>query len=364
MFNLKSTYLNSAYLGPMPIRAKENVERILQRMLDPAFYPHTEWRGMPDQIRAQLAGLLGGHADQVSINTSVSEVISHVADGLGLTAKDEILLMEGDYPSMVLPWMVRGERNGFKIKFAPQKDFLEPERLEKSISAKTKLVANTHVMFNTGVRLPSEQIAKMCKSRDLLYVTDISQSFGGMTVPRELVEHADVIVGVGYKWLLGPYGTGFGYFSKRALEKIARTHASWLQNPNSQNSENLLNYSTEATPGARKFDRGQPASFLICAAFTGALDLIREVGLEKIEKHNAGLVTHFVSHLPKKYEITAPTEVRSNIICINQKGLDSAALKEKLAKANIDVSVREGSLRMSFHFFNTEQDVDKLLENL
>lgn len=364
MFKLSSTYLNSAYLGPMPVKAHQAVLQMADRMLDPAFFLHPQWRGIPDAIRGQLARLLGGDPERVSINSAVSELVSFVADGMDLVETDEVLLLEGDYPSMVLPWMVRAERNGFKIKFAPLKDFLEPTHLKKHISSKTRLISNSHVMFNTGIRLPSEEIAQTCKSLDLLYLTDVSQSFGGLTLSQNLVDNADIITGVCYKWLLSPYGSAFGYFSNRALQKIKRCHASWLQNPRSQSSENLLQYSTESMPGARKLDRGQPASFLITAGWKAALDLIVEQSLEKIESQNSRLVSRFLSALPKKYEVVAPKDFRSNIICIQSPDIDAKDLRDRLEKANIDVSVREGALRISFHLFNTERDAEQLLRFL
>jgi len=364
MFDIQSTYLNAAYLGPMPVKSKQNVEMVAARMLDPAFYPHSEWRGIPDKLREKFAALLGGKPEQVAISTSVSELMSHIADGADLKAGDEVILMEGDYPSVVLPWMVRGERNGFSLKMLPLADFLDPARLKSAITAKTKVVASSHVMFNTGLKLPAVEIAKICREKNILYIADVSQSFGGMTLPKDLVDNAGAIIGVAYKWLMGPYGSAFGYFSPWALESLKRTHASWLQNPNSQNSENLLVYSTKSLPGARKYDRGETASYLIMAALSGSLDTISEIGLKKIEEHNAGLVKHFLENVPKKFEIGSPVENRSNIICINQKGLDTGALKEKLAKENIDVSVREGSLRISFHIFNTKEHVDHLIKCL
>jgi selenocysteine lyase/cysteine desulfurase len=363
MFALKSIYLNAAYLGPMPLKAKENVDMLSTRLLDPAFFPHSDWRQFPDQVRERFAKLLNGKADQVAVSTSVSELMSHIADASDLNAEDEVILMEGDYPSVVLPWLVRAERAGFSVKLLPLADFQEPARLKKQLTAKTKVVACSHVMFNTGLRLPAEEIARLCRERDILYVADVSQSFGGMTLSPELVNNAGALVGVAYKWLLGPYGSAFGYFSPLSLEKLKRTHASWLQNPNSQNSENLLMYSTASTPGARKFDRGQAPSYLIMTALMGSLDVIAEKGLPAIERYNSELVKHFYSILPKTYNPLA-AEPQSNIVCINQQGLDTAALKERLAKSNIDVSIREGSLRVSFHFFNTKSDVEALAADM
>src|SRR5262245_52505619 len=98
MFELKSTYLNSAYLGPMALKAKANVDKITQRLLDPAYLPHSEWRPLPDQMRKKIGALLGGNPELVAISTSVSELMSHIADGSDLKPGEEVLLMEGDYP--------------------------------------------------------------------------------------------------------------------------------------------------------------------------------------------------------------------------------------------------------------------------
>lgn len=363
MFQLKSIYLNAAYLGPMPLKSKENVDKLSARMLDPAFYPHSEWRSMPNELRQRIGKLLNGNPEQVAISTSASELSSLIADASALTADDDVVLMDGDYPSMVLPWMVRAEREGFKLRKLPLGDFQDVTRLKKSLTANTKVVACSHVMFNTGLRLPAEEIASLCRERDVLFVADVSQSFGGMTLTPALVNNAGVLIGVCYKWLLGPYGSAFGYFSPWALEKLKRPNASWLQNPHSTNSENLLMYSTDCLPGGRKFDRGEAASFLTSAALIGSLDVLAEKGLANIEKHNADLVKYFYSNIPAKFKPLA-AEPQSNIVCLKQPDLDTNALKERLAKANIDVSVREGSLRASFHFFNTKHDVDQLLKNL
>lgn len=361
MFNLKSTYLNSAYLGPMPIKARDAVVAMAERMTDPAFFLHPEWRGVPDALRVQLGALIGGDPDRISLNSAVSELVSFVADGLDLGEEDEVLLMEGDYPSIVLPWLVRAERSGFQVAFAPLSDFLNPQSLKAHVHCHTRVVANSHVMFNTGIKLPSEEIAALCKQYDLLYLADVSQSLGGMTLSEELVEQADIITGVCYKWLLSPYGSAFGYFSRRALDRIQRPNASWLQNPKSQNSENLLHYSTASLPGARKLDRGQAASFLITAGWKAALEVIQERGLRNIEQHNAALVAQFLESLPAGYTAVAPKDCRSNIVCLQNKSIDAKALRENLERQNIDVSVREGALRISFHLFNTERDLERLL---
>jgi selenocysteine lyase/cysteine desulfurase len=361
MFELKSVYLNSAYMGPLPTVAKDRVSEMAERCLDPAFWRYDDWFKISDIIRSRYAKLLGCHSDFIALSTSVSELVSHVANGLSLTDDDEVVLMNGDYPSMILPWMVAATRIGFKIRMLEVEDFLEPARLKSNLSKNVRLVGVSHVLFNTGAKLPIDAIGAICRENESLFLSDVSQSFGGMTIPSKALQSVDILVGVGYKWLLGPYGSAFGYFSVRALAKVERSHATWLVSPNSKSSENLLNYSISTLSGARRFDRGQTPSFLISAALDGSLGLIQEVGLDKIEQHNSGLVQYFLNSMPKGNIVATPLDFLSNIVCVKPKKLEPMEMKDRLARDGVDVSVREGHLRVSFHFFNQVTDVDKLL---
>ncbi|MBX3020460.1 MAG: aminotransferase class V-fold PLP-dependent enzyme [Bdellovibrionales bacterium] len=364
LFELKSLYFNSAYLGPTPKVAQELIAASVKRTLDPAFLAYDEWFKLPDQNRARLAALLNVPDDSIALSTSVSELVSHVANGIELHAQDEVLLLKGDYPAMVLPWLLMAELKGLRVHFLELEDFLVPSRFKSKLSDRTRVAACSHVMFNTGIRLPIAELGRYAQEAEVLFLSDVSQSFGGMRLSQDILKHVDIFVGVMYKWMLGPYGSAFGRFSERALNEVRRTHASWSVSPNSGRSENLLNYTTETLPGARRFDRGQAASFLNNAALEGALETLADVGLDKIEAHNAGLVSHFVSHLPKIFQVAAPTELRSNIVCIKPPEGNALEFKARLAEHDIDVSVREGNLRLSFHLFNTRHEVEKLLKVL
>lgn len=364
MFELKSDYFNSAYLGPTPVLARRRVEESLRQTMDPAFFLYDDWYKFTDEIRARFGKLLGAPADHIALSTSVSELVSHVANGLELHAGDEVILLDGDYPAMVLPWMLAAEYRGFQIHRLPLEDFLQPHNLRRHFTDRTRYVGCSHVMFNTGTQLPIAEIGKLCRENGVLFLADTSQSFGGMTITKEIVTNVDILVGVAYKWLLGPYGSAYGYFSDSALKSVRRTHANWLVAPSSKQSENLLNYTLETLPGARKFDRGQSSSYLITAALGGALDVILETGLAQIEKHNRKLVDNFLENLPNHFEIAGHPEYLSNIVCIKPPNEDAMAAKLRLKKKNIDVSVREGFLRIAFHFFNTEEQVQKLLREL
>lgn len=364
MFELDSTYLNTAYLGPTPLLARQKVLERLALGMDPINFEHDGWFEYTDAVRGRFARLAGCAAADVAFSTSVSELVSHVANGMNLGPLDEIVLMNGDYPSLVLPWLVLSEQRGFKIRFLERSIFLNPSAFAKELGTKTKYAACSHVMFNTGIKMPVSELGAACQAKDVLFLIDTSQSFGGMTLSPEILKNCDIIVGVAYKWLLGPYGSAWGYFSDRALAKVPRTHASWINSLKSKTREDLLKYSTETFPGARRFDRGQAPSFLITGGMEGALETLLNVGLPEIEKHNRLLTDTFLSELPTSFEVAAPHELRSNIVCIRPGAKDPVALKAKLATHKIVASLREGNLRFSFHFFNTLEEVSKTLSVL
>ena len=364
MFEMKSTYLNTAYIGPTPLASKEKILERLNLGLDPSNFESNAWFEFTDRIRERIAKLLGTAPADIAFSTSVSELVSHVGNGLNLGPNDEIVLMEGEYPSMVLPWMVQSELRGFKIRFLPHKTFLNPAEYGKALGPKTRYSACSYVMFNTGCRMPVAELGAECRKKDVIFLSDVSQAFGGMTVSPEIVRNCDILVGVAYKWLLGPYGSAWGYFSERALQKVPRTHASWLNSLTSKSRENLLNYSTATYPGARRFDRGEAPSFLITAGLEGALDVLTERGLPTIETHNRAMTDYFLAELPKSFRPAAPYELRSNIVCITPGEKNPQVLKDALAAKNIVVSLREGNLRFSFHFFNTRDQVDQALQVL
>jgi cysteine desulfurase/selenocysteine lyase len=91
-----------------------------------------------------------------------------VANGVKLHRSDNVILMDYDYPSMILPWMVMAEIKGFQVRLLPRETFLNPEHLQKEINGRTRYVACSHVMFNTGILLPIAELGKVCRKKEVL----------------------------------------------------------------------------------------------------------------------------------------------------------------------------------------------------
>jgi cysteine desulfurase / selenocysteine lyase len=363
--HLDSLYFNTAYFGPSPYSAKQKVSRALQKELDPSFYDYNTWMGISERLRCLMADLLKTSSDAITHSTSSSDIMNIVARGFQFKKDDVVVALNKEYPSNVLPWMLASERNEFEFKLLDLGEQLVPDVdwLKKNLPAKTRIFNISHVTFDTGKKIDLLAIGELMKERDILFCVDSTQGLGGMPITAQELALIDVLTCSSYKWMLGPYGHAFGHFSERALELIDHTTANWIVSPNSKVVYSLLDYTTETLPGARKYDRGQASNFLAMACLEASLEFLLQADLERVAQHNAGLRDHFLANYPKtKFELITPMSHMGNIVSMKCKNIDSITLERELKFRNIDISVRQGNLRLSFHVFNTQEQVETLLQ--
>jgi cysteine desulfurase / selenocysteine lyase len=365
--HLNNLFFNTAYFGPSPYRAKKRVLQSLDKELNPAFYDYHTWFGNSERVRQKLANLINVPVDNITHSTSSSDVINIVANGFDFKEGDRVASINKEYPSNVLPWMLAEKHTPVTLDLMELGKNIVPTStwLEKHLHPKTKIFNISHVQFDSGKRIDLIDLGKFLKNRDILFVVDTTQSLGGMPLTDEELQYIDVVACSSYKWMLGPYGHAFGVFSEKAQNLIHHKTANWILSPNSRNVYGLLDYTTDTIKGARKYDRGQASNMLAMACFEAGVEFLTEVGLSTIQKHNQSLRDFFLDNFPrKKYELLVNKEHMGNIVSIKCIGPDPIELEGVLKSRNIDVSVREGKLRLSFHLFNTISQVEELVAAL
>ena len=366
--HLKTVYFNTAYFGPSPLRAKETILKAMGRELDPSFYAYEDWMSISEKLRVSFAELINVSPDTITHSTSSSDVVNIIANGYHFEKGDRVAAVDRDYPSNILPWMLAERHKKFTFDKIELGDFVVPttEWLEKNLKPQTKIFNISYVTFDTGKKIDILSLGKYLKSKDILFVVDATQALGGVDITSEEMSYIDVLTVSSYKWMLGPYGHAFAYFSQKAQDSIYHMNANWILSPNSKEVYNLLDYTTETLPGARQYDRGQAANLLCSGCLEGGLSFLKEVGLETIRKHNAEVRDYFLENFPKKkYNLITPIDHMANIVCMKAANQgDSIALEAELKKRNIDVSVRQGNMRLSFHIFNTKTQVEELIKGM
>lgn len=365
--HLKTLYFNSAYFGPSPIRAKETITKAMNRELDPSFYAYDDWMSISEKLRVKFAELIQVSPDMITHSTSSSDVINIIANGYIFEQGDIVAAINKDYPSNILPWMLAQRHNKFTFDMIDLGSEVvpTPEWLERVLKPQTKIFNMSYVTFDTGKKMDLLSIGKFLKSRNILFVVDATQALGGMEITAEELSYIDVLTVSSYKWMLGPYGHAFAYFSQRAQDNIYHLNANWILSPNSKQVYNLLDYTTETLPGARQYDRGQAANLLCSGCLEGSLSFLQEIGLSNIRKYNAEIRDYFLENYPKKkYNLVTPLDHMGNIVCMKAVSADSIALEKEFKDRNIDVSVRQGNIRLSFHVFNTKAQVEELIKGM
>ncbi len=359
---LEGIYLNSAYLGPLPRRSCLATEKLLSRLANPTFWPFEEWQELPEKVRASIAQILGVRPESIAHHGSVSEIVSQIALGFPFKTGDIVVGLQGEYPSDVLAWMLHRSR-GYDFKFLQLADFFDPSTLSKKLPARTRILNLSHVAFHSGERIDLRQVGEVLRERGIFFVVDTSQALGGISLRADEIKCIDVLMCATYKWLLGPYGHAFAYYSDSALSLLPRLHGKRIVDTKSNANihKSLTDYTLEIPDGAFKFDRGQTANVLAMTALLESLSLISEIGLSQLEDHNLQLVRQFLAGVPSdKYQILSRPDFPSSIVCLKPLREDSLSVSKRLRDFAIDHSLREGNLRFAFHLFNTAEQAQKL----
>lgn len=216
-----------------------------------------------------------------------------------------------------------------------------------------------------GTALDLTALAQVCRRRGVLFVVNGSQGVG----TRELsVESGiDVLSACGFKWLCGPYATGFCWLSEAALEGVHYPLPNWLHNQEGGGLSQEMHYQLPHQEGGAAYDVFCTANFLNFMPWTAAIEEVLAHGISAVAGHNQSLVDLLISRLPEGFELLSPAAgpERSTLVFISHKERSrNHRVVDALARARIDVAVREGNIRVSPHLYNSSLDIEALLEVL
>ncbi|NUP02027.1 MAG: aminotransferase class V-fold PLP-dependent enzyme [Nonomuraea sp.] len=323
-------WLNTPSYGLPPRPAFEELQAVL-----------TEWRhGSGDwtpwdvsvgRSRAAFARMVGADPADVSVGSTVSQIMSTVATALPPGAR--VLVPEVEFTSNLFPWAVAAE-----VETVPA------DRLADAVTRRTDAVAFSLVQSATGHVAPLADVVAAARAHDALVIADGSQACGWL--PVSVGDGIDVLACAAYKWLMAPRGAAFGYLSPRVRARMRPLAANWYAGADPGGS--YYGPPLRLASDARAFDLS-PAWFCYVGA-APALELLNEIGVEHVHEHNLALAGRFRAGLGLE-----PSD--SAIVSVEAPG-------ERLAAAGIRAAVRAGRVRAGFHVYNTADDVDRALDAL
>jgi cysteine desulfurase / selenocysteine lyase len=355
-------FQNHAGVSPISRRCAAAVQEYLTRaqevtFLGGSFYKHA------DRVRTQIARLINARSDEVTFCKNTSDGLSMVANGLNWQSGDNVVTTNAEFSANIYPWQALRSR-GVEVRMVFEEDGRIPiERLIEAINNRTRVVAISSVQFASGFRADLATLGEFCQSKGVLLCVDAIQSLGVFPIDVRAM-NIDFLAADGHKWLCAPEGAGIFYVRSELQGHLRPTCIGWMS---MKDAFNFDRYQFEFADSAKRYDAG---SYNFCGVYAlgGAIELLQEIGIEEVSRRLLSLTDRLVAGLRERgYRVVssrAPGE-GSGIVAFLSDRHDPNQVQQHLQQEHrIVIAVRRGRLRASPHIYNTEAEIDQLIDAL
>jgi selenocysteine lyase/cysteine desulfurase len=358
-------YLNCASQAPFPRATVERLQQAIELKARPDRLNASEYVRLPDRVRMRIARLTSADPEEIAITNSATQGIGIVSAGLTLGVGDEVVVANSNFPSNLFTW-VHLRRKGVIVKVVhPSEGQVTLDQVAAVLSPRTRVLALDWVSYSTGYKIDLAAFGSLIHSRGGIFVIDGTQGVGA----NELNLHetpVDVMACAAYKWLLGPYGTGFAYVRRDLWNKLDLPVINWLSVKGAENFDSLPTDEFSLIQGARVFDSGETANFINVNGWEASLEFVEEVTIRTVNEYCLRLL-HGLAEGLRAYGYTLSSGAlaghNSTILgfCASTREA-TAALHQRLLANHIVISLRQGMIRVSPYLYNNDADIDRLLE--
>lgn len=376
------TFFDSAGVGIAPLVAADairdfldSVTRIPARsMVD----HHMKLEEVRERARPEVARLINASEDEIALIESTTHGLSIAARALPLQPGDNIVTTDLEFIEVPLAWRQEGTGIHPEVRLARNQDGTLPvSAFEEHIDKRTRAVVVSSVQWCNGYRCDMEALGKLCERHGLLLIVDAIQQLGAFRLDASR-QQGDIIVSGGHKWLNAPFGAGFLYVRRNIWDRLKAPVAGYMSmNPQEgdwgrmfESPESVPLQRLQITRSARQFENGGTANYPGGVGLAASLRMINDLGHEMIETHIRRITDYLITGLMAlSVRVVTPAAAsnRSGIIVfdLGQGAAKNIELKEHLLDKKILTSVRYtsgvGGVRVSCHFYNTIEDIDRLL---
>lgn len=354
-------YFNCGYMSPLLRTAVEAGREAMLRkaypwsLTPPDFFPELQ------QLRELFGALLGATPDDVAIVPSVSYGMAIAARNLPVGPGQRVLMLDGDFPSVVYAWQARCAAAGAAAVLLPRPEDHDWTRVVlEAIDDRTAVAALPACHWTDGALLDLVPIADRLREVGATLAVDATQSLGVMPFDLKAVR-PDFLAAAAYKWLLGPYSVGFLYLDPRwhGGEPI---EYSWMAREGSEDFGGLVRYRDGFQPGARRFDVGEPSNFALLPVAIEGLRQLHAWGVERIYTSVSRLAWEIAERLAPLGLQAVPDGLRAgHYLGLRSAGGLPPGLGAQLSAQGIWVSLRGDALRITPHLYNDRYDIDRLV---
>ena len=343
------TYLNTATFGQLPRRTTEAVAKHFAHRDELACSDFLNWFDDANRIRAKVGRLIHCQPEDVAFIPNASSALGILLGGLDWSPSDRILTLEHEFPNNLYA-------TGLVARYGVEMAECRWENLQESVNSRTRLVALSSANYNTGFAPPLAGLSQFLRERGVMLFVDGTQSLGALQFDVSIVQ-PDMFAVHGYKWLNSPNGAGFMYVRPDLRERLRPNVLGWRSHKDWRNVDNLHHGTPELPDSAEKYEGGM-ISFALLYAMEASIDLVLEIGPATIEKRVMELAGKTRGLLIEGG--ASVDECNSPIVAARFKNQDVSAMARSLRDQRVLVAARRGHLRVSPHFYNNDQDLNKL----
>ena len=364
-----TAYMNTGWSGPAPRRVAQAMKDRIDLELEQGTTTsgvYEAGKEIQEQAQAAVARIFNASIDEVMVTRNTTEGLNIVLSGLDWQQGDEIIICDMEHGSVIAPAQLIGQRYGVAVKVVDLEVHDSSGTIATKIVAaftpKTRMVFISHILYATGRRMPAEEIRRATKDRGILMMLDGAQTGGHIELDMAR-SGFDFYSIPGQKWLLGYEGSGALYIRREHLERIHPAHTGGRAIARPANAHNFQ-------PVADSMEKflGGSVSVPVQAAFLEATKFIEEAGIYNIETRNLDLAESAKAKLSEVAGVTvlSPSERRdsSGLVTFAVEGQTPISVVERLWEDHKIVVRQVGhpaGVRVSLHFFNTEEEVELLV---
>lgn len=357
-------YLNHASIGPLPERTRLALEQFNRRRAAPHLLPDREMFAMLADTRGKIARLIGASSEEIALSPNTGFGISMAARALPFEPGDIVLVSDREFPANVYPWMRLGDR-GVTMELVPTTPEGWPDEarlLERVRDPRVRVLAVSLVQFSSGYLVDLERLSAATRETGTWLVVDAIQGVGQLPLDLSRVE-VDILACGAQKWLLSPWGSGFVYVRRELIERLDPVITGWLAFEGTDDLSRLTRYESALRSDARRFEL-MTLPYQDFAGLSASLDLLLELGIERIRDHIRTLHQPVLAWAERSgARVTSPRGANaSGILCVAPDGVQE--VHRRLKAARIVCSLREGSIRLSPHCYNTVEEMERVARAL
>ncbi len=349
-------FLNSAYIAPVPRQVAEAAAGFMRAKAEAPMTLGT-LLGTTEKVRKQFATLIGADADEVGLLFSTAEAENVIASGLGLKPGDNVVIDDLHYDTEFILYRELERTRGIELRVAKNRaGRVDASDFAPLVDRRTRLVSVAWISHRNGFRHDLKALADLAHAHDALLYADAIQGIGALAIDVKR-EGVDFLCAGSYKWLFAGWGVAPFYcrrdrLDRLRLDRFGEMHAS-------ANGDG----SFKIDPTARRFDYSSRA-FGECYTLSAAIDYLVKLGVPAIEAHCTGLTARLHDGIERLgLKPLTPPDNRSPIVSLTApKPIE--VVRAAFDKAGVDVTARQGFIRIAPAVFNTEADIDRALDVL